>query len=224
MEVINRFDLSLSDGFDFELSRGFTTVLGFDARHYEPVLRNSVFAVRAAGATSFGNARMLYFIGDTDGSILQRFNNDITIPSDRTFSFMAHAPHLRGFDRNIRNGTSFFVINSELRIPIVKYLSNREIKSPFLRNIQFVTFLDVGSAWYGALPGGNENPINTLTINNTPGIIIRVDVDRNPIVYGYGIGGRISFLGYYIRVDYALGNEGGFTQDPKLHFSIGQDF
>ena len=224
MEVINRFDLSLSDGFDFEFSRAFTTVIGFDARHYQPVLRNSVLAFRGAGATSFGSARMLYFVGDTDGSILQRFDNSIPIPGDRTFSFMAHAPHLRGFDRNIRNGTSFFVINSELRIPIFKYLSNREIKSPFLRNIQLVSFLDIGSAWYGALPGGNENPLNSLTIDETPGIIIRVDVDRNPIVYGYGIGGRISFLGYFIRVDYAFGNEGGFNQDPKWHFSIGQDF
>ncbi len=224
MEVINRFDLSLNDGFNFDFSKAFTTVIGFDARHYEPVLRNSILAVRAAGATSFGSARMLYFIGDTDGSILQRFDNSISIPGDRTFAFMAHAPHLRGFDRNIRNGTSFFVVNSELRIPIVKYLSNREIKSSFLRNIQLVTFFDVGSAWYGVLPGGNENPLNSLTITDTPGIIIRVDVDRNPIVYGYGIGGRISFLGYYMRVDYGLGNEGGFVQDPKWHFSIGQDF
>ena len=166
---------------------------------------------------------MLYFIGDTDGSILQRFDNSIPIP-DRNFSFMAHAPHLRGFDRNIRNGNSFFVINSEIRVPIIKYFSNREIKSSFLRNIQAVAFLDIGSAWYGLLPGGNENPINTLTIDETPGIVIRVDVDRRPVVFGYGIGGRISFLGYFVRVDYAWGNEGGFTQSPQWHFSIGQDF
>ncbi|MEE9374419.1 MAG: hypothetical protein V3V00_15295 [Saprospiraceae bacterium] len=224
VELLNRFDLSLSDGFNFEFSRGFTTILGFDARHYEPILRNSVFAIRAAGATSFGNARMLYFVGDTDGSVLQRFNNDIPIPSNRNFAFMAHAPHLRGFDRNIRNGNSFFVVNSELRVPIVKYLSNREIKSPFLRNIQLVGFFDVGSAWYGILPGGSENPINSLTITNTPGIIIKVNVDRKPIVYGYGLGGRLSLLGYFIRVDHAWGNEGGSIQNPKWHFSLGQDF
>jgi len=224
IELVNRFDLSLDDGFDFELSRGFTSILGFDARHYEPVLRKSVFAIRASGATSFGNARMLYFIGDTDGSILQNFDNTIPIPSDRSFSFMAHAPHLRGFDRNIRNGNSYLVVNSELRIPVVKYFSNRDIKSPFLRNIQLVGFFDLGSAWYGALPGGSDNPLNTLTIDETPGIVIRIDVDRKPWVYSYGLGGRLSFLGYFVRVDYAWGNEGGFIQDPKWHFSIGQDF
>ena len=224
LEVINRFDLSLGGGFDFEFSRGFTTILGFDARHYMPVLRHSVIALRAAGAKSFGNNSMLYFVGDTDGAILQRFNDAIPIPSDRSFSFMAHAPNLRGFDRNIRNGNSFALINSELRIPIVKYFSRRELRSSFLRNIQLVGFFDVGSAWYGLLPGGSDNPINTLTIDDTPGIIIRVDVDRKPWAYGYGVGGRISFLGYFVRADYAWGNESGFTEDPKLHISLGLDF
>ena len=224
LEFINRFDLSLSDGFDLEFSRGFTTIVGFDARHYISVLRHSVVALRAAGASSFGNSRMLYFIGDTDGSFSQDFNNAIPIPGDRNFSFMAHAPHLRGFSRNIRNGNSFSVINTELRMPIVKYFSRKEIKSPFLRNIQLVGFFDLGSAWYGLFPGGNENPINTLTIDDTPGITIRIDVERKPWVFGYGVGGRLSFLGYFVRADYAWGNELGFVQDPKLHISLGLDF
>ena len=81
-----------------------------------------------------------------------------------------------------------------------------------------------GSAWYGLFPGGNENPINTLTIDDTPGITIRIDVERKPWVFGYGVGARLSFLGYFVRADYAWGNELGFVQDPKLHISLGLDF
>lgn len=224
LEFINRFDLSLDNGFDLEFSRGFTTIVGFDARHYVPVLRHSVLALRAAGAMSFGNSRMLYFIGDTDGSFSQSFNDAIPIPGDRNFSFMAHAPHLRGFDRNIRNGNSFTVVNTEFRMPILKYFSKGKIRSSFLRNIQVIGFFDLGSAWYGLFPGGSDNPINTLTIDDTPGIIIRIDVERKPWVFGYGVGGRLSFLGYFVRADYAWGNEDGFIQSPKLHISMGLDF
>ena len=115
--------------------------LAEDLRQYWGLMPGIIFqycviqliALRAAGASSFGNSRMLYFIGDTDGSFSQDFNNSIPIPGDRNFSFMAHAPNLRGFSRNIRNGNSFSVVNTELRMPIAKYFSRKEIKSPFLQ-------------------------------------------------------------------------------------------
>ena len=42
MEAINSFDLQVTDGFDFSLSNGFTTILGFDARYYQPILKYAV--------------------------------------------------------------------------------------------------------------------------------------------------------------------------------------
>ena len=57
-EAINSFDLNVVDGFDLDLSNGFTTVVGFDWRHYIPLLKHGVLAFRAAGATSFGSKKL----------------------------------------------------------------------------------------------------------------------------------------------------------------------
>ena len=56
-----------------------------------------------------------------------------------------------GFQQNIRNGNSFVVINSEVRVPIFRYLLNRPIKSDFIRNLQVVGFWGY-RAWNGARP------------------------------------------------------------------------
>ena len=59
VQAINRVDLSLSNGVVLDFSRAFTTVIGFDARHYVPFLGNSILALRSSGATSFGSERIL---------------------------------------------------------------------------------------------------------------------------------------------------------------------
>ena len=224
LEVINRFDLSIEDGFDIDFSKGQTTIVGFDFRHYVPVLRNSVLALRAAGASSFGSDKMLYYVGGTDGAISPKFNQMGSVPTDQNFAFKVQAPNLRGFDVNVRNGRSFGLASAELRIPIVKYLFPRELKSKFLRNIQLVGFVDAGSAWHGIIPRKRDNPSNTVVLNDTPGVQVTLNLDRSNFVYGYGFGARINLLGYFIRGDYAWGVESGLTQDPKLHLSLGVDF
>ena len=59
-EMINEFNLEFIDGFNFDTSKGITGIIGFDARHYIPILRKSILAFRGAGATSFGSQKMLY--------------------------------------------------------------------------------------------------------------------------------------------------------------------
>ncbi|MEL6122927.1 MAG: BamA/TamA family outer membrane protein [Bacteroidota bacterium] len=223
VEFINRFDLEVGREFNFEASRGTTTVVGFDARHYQPILRNSILAFRGAGATSFGSDKILYYVGGTDGWITPTFDQSIPVPQDENFAFKTIAPNLRGFDHNIRNGRSFMVGSAELRIPLFKYLSARELRSKFLRNIQATAFFDIGSAWHGFLPSIEDNPINTVTLAQR-GVIVSLNLDRSTFVYSYGFGARINLLGYFIRADYAWGVESGLTQDPKLHISLGTDF
>jgi hypothetical protein len=224
VELINRFDLSTEGGFDLDFSRGFTTIVGFDARHYQPVLRNSVLALRAAGATSFGSDKILYYVGGTDGWVIPKFNEDTPVPQNENFSLMTIAPNLRGFNHNVRNGRSFMLASAEMRIPIFKYLSRREMKSKFLRNIQLVGFFDVGSAWHGFLPKSSNNPLNNVIIDDVPGISISLNLKRRSFIYGYGFGGRINLFGYYIRGDYAWGVESGIVNDPILYISLGTDF
>lgn len=223
VEFINRFDLSLSNGLDFDFSKAITTVIGFDARHYIPFLRNSIIALRSAGASSVGSEKMLYYIGGTDGWVRPKFNQEIPVPTDSEFGFKTLAPNLRGFDHNIRNGQNFLIGSAELRIPIFKYFSRSELRSKFLRNVQLTGFFDIGSAWHGILPSSDDNPINTATIFGT-NIAVQVDLDRSTFVYGYGVGARINLLGHYIRGDYAWGVESGLVGDPKIHISLGTEF
>ncbi|MDV7395100.1 hypothetical protein RZS08_27185, partial [Arthrospira platensis SPKY1] len=135
-------------------------IIGFDARHYQPLLKHSVIALRAAGATSFGSERMIYFLGGVDNWLFNNFNNEVPLPNPNdAIAFQALATNMRGFNLNIRNGNSYVVTNLELRMPVFKYLSKR-LQSPFLRSFQLVGFFDMGTAWEGPSPYSEDNPLN----------------------------------------------------------------
>ncbi len=229
VETINQFNIELRSPYVFDLNRGFTTVFGFDARYYYPVLRKSVLAFRMAGAGSLGSKQMLYYIGGVENWILPQFDNSIPIPENNTFAYKALAPHLRGFNHNIRNGGSFAVANVEYRIPFMDMLFGRNLKRPILKHMQFVTFFDAGMAWHGLSPYSDRNPLNTETIvkesTNGPDIIVlNVTYFRDPIVMGYGWGLRTTILGYFFKFDIAKGIESGIVGERRLHISLGYDF
>jgi len=221
-EALNRFRLNIVDGFELEPSTGFTTILGADFRHYIPVAKFSVIALRAAGGTSVGSNRMMYYLGGMESALFGKFNNDIPIPAGDEFAYKALAPHLRGFDHNIRNGSSFLLFNGELRVPVVRHLF-RKVRNSFVRNIQLTSFFDIGTAWHGLSPYGNDSPLNTVILEAT-NVNVVANYYRDPIVMGYGLGMRTSLFGYYMKLDYAWGVETRQVQDPKWHFSLGLDF
>lgn len=222
-EALKRFQVDFIDNFEFNLADGFMTVLGFDARHYQRIDKHSILAIRAAGATSFGSEKILYFLGGVDNWLLQKFNNEIPQPAQEDFAFRTLASNLRGFRYNIRNGNNFALVNAELRVPIFKYFIKR-INSSFFRNFQVVGFFDVGTAWQGRTPFTDESPLNTVFIENPPNVTVRVNYFRDPIVAGYGAGVRTMIFGYFVRFDYARGIETRVVQDRRLYFSIGMDF
>ncbi len=222
-EVVKRFDIQLEGGASLDFNRGFMTILGLDARHYERLLKHSVFAVRLAGATSLGSEKILYYMGGVDNWLFTSFNDEIPIPQDEAFAYQTIATNMRGFDLNIRNGNSYVLMNTELRIPIFKYISKR-IRSPFFRNFQAVGFFDVGTAWSGEDPFSTDNPLNTSVINNGDLVSVKVNYFRDPVVAGYGVGVRSVLFGYLVRVDYAWGIETRRVQDPQLYISLGMDF
>ena len=132
------------------------------------------------------------------------------------------ANNVRGFKSNIRNGTSYALINTELRVPVFKYFSRR-IKSSFFRSFQLVGFFDIGTAWEGLSPYSNNNPLNITTVTNGA-VSLSINYFRDPIVMGYGAGVRAMLFGYFLKLDYGWGIESRVTQNPRLHFSIGMDF
>ncbi len=223
-EVVKKFDVQTNDGFNVNFAEGAMAILGFDARHYQRLTKYSILAVRLAGATSFGSERMLYFLGGVDNWLFPSQEEDIPIPSANSeIAFQTLATNLRGFGTNIRNGNSYVVMNTELRVPIFRMISKR-IRSPFLQNFQAVGFFDFGTAWTGKDPFNEDSPLNTKIIQNGDLVRIKINFFRDPIVAGYGLGVRTVLFGYFARVDYAWGIETRVVQDPKWHISLGMDF
>ncbi|MEL6720023.1 MAG: hypothetical protein AAFP82_15025, partial [Bacteroidota bacterium] len=224
-EAVKRFDLSLTGNSDLQFSEGFMTILGLDFRHYQRLDKKSILALRVAGATSFGSERILFRIGGTDNWVIPRFNMDIPQPVGENFAYRVDQTNVRGFDLNIRNGGSFALINSELRIPPFRYLFKNP--RPFLRNFQLVGFVDAGTAWSGVSPFTEESPLNTSTYTNGP-VTVKVNFFRDPVVVGYGGGLRAVLFGYFIRVDRAWGIETrrvlGRGETTRWFISLGTDF
>lgn len=198
-------------------------VLGTDIRHYLKIHREIIWANRLASGTSFGQERIIYYLGSTDNWISPKFNNETPIDFSQNYFFQALATNLRGFDQNIRNGNTFALINSELRIPVFKYLLNRPIKSDFIRNFQVVGFGDIGTAWNGNSPYDSTNALNRKVYIQQPFTITIIN-QNEPIVGGMGFGLRSRILGYFIRADWAWGIQNREVLPYRFYFSLGLDF
>lgn len=204
-------------------------VIGGDFRHYTRIHRTLIWANRFAASTSFGRSPLIYYLGSVDNWInlsqnrVPTFDPSVDIDYTRNYAYQALATNVRGFSQNIRNGSNFAVINSELRWPIFRYLAGHPLSSGFLNNFQVVGFADVGSAWTGLHPFSDENAWNTEVITNGP-LTITLDANRDPIVAGYGVGIRGQLLGYFIRLDWAWGIENREIQPRMFYLSLSLDF
>ncbi|MEN8927256.1 MAG: hypothetical protein ABF240_00155, partial [Flavobacteriales bacterium] len=198
-------------------------VLGADIRHYQKIHRELTFAGRFAASTSFGSRKLVYYMGGVDGWFAPKFNEETVIPQDKGFAFQTIATPMRGFIQNTRFGNSFAVLNSELRWPIFRYFSEYPIQSNFLASFQIVGFGDVGTAWTGANPYSVENSFNTRKVSQKP-LIITLQNQREPIIFGYGFGLRAELFGYFIRYDWAWGVEDGVGSGRVNYFSLSLDF
>ena len=198
-------------------------VLGMDFRHYQKIHRNFIWANRFAASTSFGKNKLIYYMGGVDNWLLPKFNQETPIDFSQNYAYQTIATNMRGFDQNIRNGNSFFIFNTELRFPVFKYFFNRPIKSDFLNNFQIVGFADVGTAWTGWNPYSKDNSFYTSTIEKGP-LTITVEVQKEPIVAGFGGGLRTKIFGYFVRGDIAWGIEDGAIKPYIFYLSLSLDF
>jgi WD40 repeat protein len=200
-------------------------VFGFDIRKSVRVYRNMTWATRLAGSTNFGTGRLIYYMGGIDNWLFAKFDRNISIDRDAHYAYQTLATNMRGFSQNIRNGTSFIVLNTELRIPFVQLITHKRGANNFFNSLQLIVFGDIGTAWTGISPYSDENALYRRYIESGPiTAIVRRNVD--PFVGGLGLGLRASLLGYFLRADYAWGIEGGKINNPKgmFTFSLGMDF
>jgi hypothetical protein len=198
-------------------------IVGGDFRHYQKIFRTLVWANRVSFASSLGNYKVVYFLGGTENWLAPRFNNEINVDEEIDYIYKSAAVNLRGFRQNIRNGASYGLINSELRLPIFRFFSNQPLKSSFLENFQVIGFADAGVAFNGYSPFSEENAFNKKIFYADPVKIERWSL-RKPVVGGYGFGVRSNLMGYFVRLDWAWGVESGIEPNRMFYLSLGTDF
>lgn len=198
--------------------------VGFDARHYYPLYRNVIWAVRAAGDFSWGDQKVVYYLGGVDNWFAPKFING-NRPTD-SYTYQSLAVSMRGFRQNIANGNNSLILNSEIRVPVFSTLFDKPINNAFLRNFQLVQFFDFGTAWAGSITNierpqmvfiDQNNPNNPYTVRFRAGGI-------GPLAGGYGFGARSTILGYFLRADVAWEMNGFFRGKPIWYFAMGLDF
>jgi hypothetical protein len=204
-------------------------VLGIDFRNYTRIHRELIWANRFAASTSYGPTKLVYYLGGVDnwmGYLFNKFpmfDNTIPVSPNENYGFQALATNMRGFRQNIRNGSSFALINSEIRWPFIRYFAGHPLRSNFLNSLQIVGFGDIGTAWSGKSPWSGTNAYNTEIIRNGPVEVI-LDSNRKPIVAGFGGGLRAQVLGYFVRADWAWGIENDYLLPKIFYLSFSLDF
>ena len=239
-EMHKPFEAAFSDNeFKFKFKdTGWLGIIGGDFRHYQKVHKQIVWANRFSSAWSFGTRKMIYYLGGVENWLIfdqdKKFDYTTPIDLNANYGFQSLATNLRGFKQNVRNGTSYALLNSELRVPIFAYIARNPLRSDFLRSFQVVGFFDVGTAWDGLSPFNDENRYTTLHIDasgviddptqSDNAVVATVRYFRNPIVAGYGAGVRAKLLGYFFKADVAWGLDSGARTDARWYFSLGTDF
>ena len=210
---------------------------GFDARYYYPILGNFIWAGRAAGDFSWGNQKMIYYLGGVDGWLMfgqnqkydangvlikERYFNTSNPPDpDQSYAFQSVAVNMRGYIQNAANGNNAVVINSEFRLPVFTTLLNRPINNSFLRNFQVIQFFDFGSAWNGAY----DNLKRPDVVYGQPPVQVKIKAGGlGPFAGGYGFGARSTLLGYFVKFDAGWPMTGFFKGKPILYLALGLDF
>ncbi|MBL0742418.1 PD40 domain-containing protein [Chryseolinea lacunae] len=205
-----------------------------DVRHYQKIYREIVFAVRGFAGTFFGNSPKKYLLGGMDNWLFNKTRKDgktsegqpnpLGYPREnQDILFVEYATSLRGFDYATLFGNSVMMANAEFRVPLVKALSNGPISSNFLRNMQFIAFYDIGTAWSGKPPFSSGNSVSYEEITQAP-FKAQIKNYLNPWLYSYGLGARTVLLGYYMKFDVAWPVENYEVSKPRLHVTLGFDF
>jgi hypothetical protein len=196
--------------------------LGTDIRYYLPIYRNFIWAGRAAADFSWGNQKIVYYLGGVDGWMFPKYNSEVQ-PKDQDYAYQSLAVNLRGFKQNVSNGNNAVILNSEFRLPVFSTLFNKPINNAFLRNFQVIQFVDLGSAWNGAYDK-IERP-QMIYPGQTPDVTVLLKAGGiGPFVGGYGFGVRSTLLGYFLRLDAGWEMRGFFRGKPLMHFAMGVDF
>ncbi len=209
--------------------------LSVDLRNYKKLPKDIILATRASYGRSSGNSPKQYILGGMDNWAGNQteirnvasnplYNNNLALDNRTALLFADFVTNMRGFNLNKVSGTNHALINAELRFPIFKYLSSKQLNSSFLKNFQATIFSDFGTVWNKRNPFEKQNDFNTKPIENSSPFSGQVTDFKSPILASYGLGARTTVLGYYVKLDTAWGIEDGETLKPITYFTLGFDF
>jgi hypothetical protein len=215
---------NVSDTFTNNKASGMYNI-GFDFRYYHKIYKDFIFAIRASGAHSGGNQKVMYALGGVDNAINAKYENSLQPTGNNDYAFRALATNLRGYDNNARNGNNYALVNAELRLPLITTFLRRPVQSSLLKNLQFIAFTDIGYAWEGGFVPDNQNSrMHTLNwpknVANPTVVVTVPNYASNDVGLGYGAGLRTTILSYFLRFDVASNSDGTM----KWYISLGTDF
>jgi outer membrane protein assembly factor BamA len=205
-----------------------------DLRHYQKIYKEIVFAVRGFAGTFFGNSPKKFLLGgmdnwlfnktDVSGSDAQNQFNPLGVASEnQDVLFVEYVTNLRGFDYATLFGNSAMVMNAELRIPVVRTLTNGPVNSNFFRNLQLTAFYDIGTSWSGKPPFTSQNAVSYDVVHQGP-FTAKIKNYLNPWLYSYGAGIRTVVFSYYLKFDLAWPVQNYQVGKPRGFLTLGFDF
>jgi Tol biopolymer transport system component len=205
-----RFDVFGNPGFN-DVKLSFYTISG-DYRTYFRFWTDYSFVVRLSGGYSGGPNAQRFFMGGIENWINRTFaTTEIPIESTSDYAFLTAVLPMRGYNYSEQIGTKYFLMNYELRFPLIRYLVPGPLPILF-SNILGVAYVDVGSAWDNT---GNLQFFKRDLYGN---------VVSEDLLMGTGVGARVFFLYFLLRFDVAWAYNGNNFAKPIFYFSIGADF
>ena len=233
------FDINTQEGIKarinyeqfFDLKSVPLGILTFDGRYYYRLNYNITLAGRLSGGRYLGTSVHRYAVGGVTNDLLSRTldredpNSILNDLSGVDLVFARFATSVRGYNINEVLGRNYLISNTELRVPIISYSYRQHITSLFLRYLQFIAFVDMGTVWDNGLPFGTESYEQENIINNA-NFNIRVVSYRSPLLMSYGFGVSSYLLGFYLKLEYGFQvSQFSVDSDTSLaHLSIGLNF
>jgi Tol biopolymer transport system component len=185
----------------------------FDYRTYLRFFTDYCFAFRVSGGMSRGGEnRQRFFMGGIENWINRRFaSENLPLNNASDFAFLTATLPMRGYDYAEQVGTTYGLVNMELRFPLIRYLVTGGLPLMF-QNVLGTAFIDAGSAWdkTGELRFLKKDP--------------QYGLQTNDLLLGTGFGARMYLLYFLARFDVAWAYNLQSFSRPVFYFSLGTDF
>ncbi|HQV32054.1 MAG TPA: DPP IV N-terminal domain-containing protein [Calditrichia bacterium] len=214
-----RYALSLLASPEYsDKSREFHT-WSMDFRKYFMLNRDYSLAFRVSGAASFGDDPQQFFLGGMDNWINYKTvdNEGIRVNDIGDVFFASFTTPLRGAYYYQQVGTRYALANMEFRFPLIRYLGLGFPPISFF-NVRGVMFYDIGTAFRAGDNWYSNDQWRATTVNDQGNRVFK------DLVSGYGLGARVFFLYFLMRIDLAWQYDLDHSSKPVWYISLGADW